>query len=114
MDGGFLFEKCPKDHPCMEFMEKDSDDEEMILVTFSALINPNMKYLPQSFLNFLVKTALGTAWKILLQVAKDVKDGKRPDHKSAIEKKREELYDYVNMRLDVMLSALDVITTIIA
>jgi hypothetical protein len=114
LDGGFLFEKCPKDHPCMEFMEKDSDGEEMMLVTFSTVINPNLKYLPQSFLNFLVKTALGTAWKMLLQVAKDVKDGKRPDHKSAIERKREELYDYVNTRLDVMLSALDVVTTIIA
>jgi hypothetical protein len=114
LDGGFLFEKCPKDHPCMEFMEKDSDGEEMMLVTFSTVINPNLKYLPQSFLNFLVKSALGTAWKMMLQVAKDVKDGKRPDHKSAIEKKREELYDYINTRLDVMLSVLDVVTTIIA
>lgn len=111
LDGGFLFEKCPKDHPCMEFIQKDGDEEDMILVTFSALMNPNMKYLPQSFLNFLVKTALGTVWKNLLQIATDVKDGKRPDHKSAIQRKKEELYDYVRARLDIMLSAMNDVAT---
>lgn len=57
-DGGFLFEKCPEDHPCMEFLETNGDEEDIVLVRFTALMNPNMKYLPQSFLNFLVKVAL--------------------------------------------------------
>ena len=105
VDGGFLFETCPKDHPTIKFIENDSG-EEMILVSFSAVMNPNMKGLPQSLLNFLVKTALGTMWKMLLQIAQDVKDGKRPDHASAIERKKEELYDYINGRVDVMLSVI--------
>eukprot|EP00979_Chaetoceros_neogracilis_P002635 scaffold435_cov275-Chaetoceros_neogracile.AAC.87 len=105
MDGGFLFEACPKDHPALQYVNKEEDDEHM-LVTFTALINPNMKVLPQSFLNFIVKTALGTCWKILLQIAQDVKDGKKPDHTSAMARKRDELYDYIKERVEAMLATL--------
>lgn len=116
LDGGFLFEKCPKDHPAMKEFQKNNnrngnnsedgevEEEECILVTFAAVMDPHMKLLPQSFLNFLVKTALGTAWRMLLSIAQDVKDGKRPDHAKAIEQKRQEVYDYVRERVDVMLS----------
>jgi hypothetical protein len=124
LDGGFLFEKCPRDHPAMkEFLRnKEVDDEDVdeddndekedcILVTFSAIMDPHMKLLPQSFLNFLIKTALGTAWRMLLRIAQDVKDGKRPDHARAMEQKRQELYDYVRERVDVMLSTMKETTT---
>lgn len=120
VDGGFLFQACPQDHPAMQEYKnihnehskkisnhdenEDNDDDQYILVTFSAVMDPHMKLLPQSFLNFLVKTALGTAWKMLLNIAQDVKDGKRPDHASAIERKRQEVYDYVQERVQVMLS----------
>jgi hypothetical protein len=119
LDGGFLFEKCPRDHPAMKEFQKnrngnngedgkvndeEQEEEECILVTFAAVMDPHMKLLPQSFLNFLVKTALGTAWRMLLSIAQDVKDGKRPDHAKAIEQKRQEVYDYVRERVDVMLS----------
>lgn len=113
MDGGFLFEACPADHPAMEYVDKE-DGEEYLLVTFSALMNPNMRNLPQSLLNFLVKTALGTAWKMLLKIAQDVKDGKRPDHATAMITKREELYDYIKGRVDDMLSTLKSAYTIAA
>jgi len=106
VDGGFLFEACPMDHPALEFMEH-TKWVDCILVTFSAVMDPHMKLLPQSFLNFLVKTALGTAWRMLLSIAQDVKDGKRPDHASAIERKRNEVYDYVRERVEVMLSSLN-------
>ena len=113
VDGGFLFEKCPTNHPCMEFVPDDEDKEDMILVSFSALVNPNMKYLPQSFLNFLVKVAFATAWKVLLKIATDVQHGKRPDHTEAISSKVE-LYDYVRERLVAMLSAMTNAAGIIA
>lgn len=112
LDGGFLFESCPKDHPAMSEFQKNQQEEntnhieECILVTFSAVMDPHVKFLPQSFLNFLVKTALGTAWRMLLSIAQDVKDGKRPDHARAIEQKRQEVYDYVRERVDVMLSSM--------
>mmetsp|Transcript_19739 Transcript_19739/g.28811 ORF Transcript_19739/g.28811 Transcript_19739/m.28811 type:complete len:197 (+) Transcript_19739:361-951(+) len=102
VDGGFLMRKCPSDHPSLQFMEGGTNDD-LVLVTFSAKLNPNMKYLPQSFLNFLVKTALGMSWKMMLQLAQDVKDGKRPDHTKAIEEKDEELYGWVRARVEEML-----------
>lgn len=105
IDGGFLFEKCPDDHPCMEHIEH-KDEEGMILVTFSAIMNPNLSLLPQSILNFLVKIAFGTAWKMLLKVATDIKDGKRPDHADVI-KEKDEFYSYVRERLNIMLSIMD-------
>mmetsp|Transcript_27786 Transcript_27786/g.41204 ORF Transcript_27786/g.41204 Transcript_27786/m.41204 type:complete len:349 (-) Transcript_27786:1624-2670(-) len=111
LDGGFLFEACPADHPAMKYVDKE-DGEEYLLVTFSALVNPNMKNLPQSFLNFFVKIALGTCWKMLLKIAQDVKDGKRPDHANAMIKKREELYDYIKGRVVAMLSTLKSAETI--
>ncbi len=101
IDGGFLFTSCPKDHPTME--KVDDSDEQLVLVRFSAMLDPNMKLLPQSFLNFLVKVAFGTCWKIMLGIALDVKNGKRPDHAEAISTK-DELYAWIEGRLDVMLS----------
>ena len=105
IDGGFLFEACPRDHPAMQYVSKDEEDEHL-LVTFTAVINPNMTILPQSFLNFMVKIALGTSWKILLQIAQDVKDGKKPDHTSAMARKRDEVYDYIKERVETMLATL--------
>ncbi len=109
VDGGFLFTSCPKDHPTME--KVDDSDEEMVLVRFSAMMNPNMKLLPQSFLNFLVKVAFGTCWKIMLGIALDVKNGKRPDHVEAISAK-DELYVWIERRLDVMFSLLKSVTDV--
>ena len=105
LDGGFLFEKCPEDHPCMKYIKDEDkvDGEDMILVIYSASMNPHLKFLPQSLLNFLIKIALATAWKMLLQVAKGVRDGKRLEHQSAMEEKKE-FYDYIRKRIDTMLS----------
>lgn len=115
IDGGFLFTACPKDHPTLPFLDKNGDDDdEMVLVTFSACLDPKMKMVPQSFLNFMVKVALGQCWKILLQIAQDVNDGKRPDHANAIERKKEELYDYVNSRVTQMLNAILGVTQVVA
>eukprot|EP00554_Chaetoceros_debilis_P013897 CAMPEP_0194119636 /NCGR_PEP_ID=MMETSP0150-20130528/40323_1 /TAXON_ID=122233 /ORGANISM="Chaetoceros debilis, Strain MM31A-1" /LENGTH=409 /DNA_ID=CAMNT_0038811413 /DNA_START=54 /DNA_END=1280 /DNA_ORIENTATION=+ len=105
LDGGFLFTKCPKDHPTMEKVKKDDSDsdsdadEDMVLVRFGVMMNPNMKLLPQSMLNFLVKVAMGTVWKMMLGIAVDIKDGKRPDHTKAIDEK-EGLYSWVSKRLE--------------
>jgi len=113
LDGGFLFTKCPKDHPTMEKVKKDDSDsdsdadadEDMVLVRFGVMMNPNMKLLPQSMLNFLVKVAMGTVWKMMLGIAVDIKDGKRPDHTKAIDEK-EGLYSWVSKRLEVLMSLL--------
>ncbi len=118
VDGGFLFRKCPKDHPALiESRDSskgkkknniddhnDDDDHDKILVTFAATMNPNLKLLPQSFLNFLVKVAFSISWNMLLKVARDVQSGKREDHKNKIKEKREVLYDWVESRIKDMMN----------
>ena len=41
--------------------------------------------------------------EMFLNVAEDVKEGRRPEHSAAIAKKREVLYDWVEERTRVML-----------
>ena len=107
IDGGFLICKCPNDHPALLQDQKkkgSSSNDDKILITFAASMDPKMKLLPQSFLNFLVKVAFAFCWSILLKIARDVQNGKREDHKKKIAEKREVLYDWVESRLKEMLS----------
>ncbi len=119
VNGGFLIRKCPSDHPALLLDENETKDEkkdskqtttsattnsDKILITFAATMNPKLKLLPQSFLNFLVKVAFGIAWAILLKIAREVKEGKREDHHKAIQSKREVLYDWVELRLQSLLA----------
>ncbi len=60
-----------------------------------------MTVVPTSLINFFTRTVIGTMWGSLLQVAEDVRDGKRPQHAEAIQAKKE-LYDWVNSRVQVM------------
>ncbi|KAL7530336.1 hypothetical protein ACHAWF_003336 [Thalassiosira exigua] len=108
--GGFTIEKCPTDHPLAKHsMKYDATTKpelpakgDLILVTFSFCVDPNMTSVPKSLINFFLRTAMGQMWNIFLNVAEDVKDGKRPRHSKAIEKKRC-LYDWIEERTRVML-----------
>lgn len=119
LDGGFLFRKCPTDHEELESFKKeqkilrsrnstnkenDGDDDEILLVSFCMCLDPKLRLLPQSLLNFIVRTAMGTAWKFFLEVANDVKDGKREAHARYIKQKRGSLYDWVDSRVKIMFS----------
>lgn len=99
VEGGFVFEKCPLDHPMRESTERQQD---LVLVTVLFSIDPKLR-VPQSLINFFVRTAIGHLWGMFLRVAEDVKEGKRPCHKEAIETKREELYNWVEERTRIML-----------
>mmetsp|Transcript_29820 Transcript_29820/g.65640 ORF Transcript_29820/g.65640 Transcript_29820/m.65640 type:complete len:548 (-) Transcript_29820:244-1887(-) len=158
--GGFVFRKCPRDHPAittarkrkrknktlhlprtavkdhMLFSNHDNtstctssskgketadnmqprsknvlgDDaetaKEMILVSFVMHSDARATALPQSITSFVVGTAIGTMWSKFIRVAEDVRDDKRPRHKSAITSKRDVLYDWVEERVGCMLSSL--------
>ncbi len=113
VNGGFLIQKCPKDHPALGDQEEgengnSGDHSDKLLITFAASMNPKMKLLPQSFLNFLVKVAFGICWGMLLKIARDVQNGKRPDHEQAIERKRDSLYDWVDSRIKDLLSFIQI------
>jgi hypothetical protein len=83
--------------------ESAGGQEDLVLVTFSFSIDPKLR-IPQTLINFFVRTAIGHLWGMFLRVAEDVKDGNRPAHSEAIESKREALYDWVLERTAVMLS----------
>ena len=109
-DGGFLFRKCPENHPAFPTKPHDdnnngtedgsSDDEHMLLVSFLMYVDSKINFLPQSLINFLVRTVIGRMWEKFLTVAEDVKAGKRPRHAEAIAAKRACLYDWVEQRVE--------------
>lgn len=142
VDGGFVFEKCPSDHPMSKCSRKDKkknnnknnkyyheennnkmssvdekneggreensnnydeNDDNLILLTFTFSVDPKLSILPQSFLNFFLRTAIHQIWGMFLDVATEVCDGKRPEHSAAITRKRVELYDWVEERTRCML-----------
>jgi len=105
VDGGFVFQKCPMDHPMAKksSSDDDRDGDDLILLTFTFSVDPKLSILPQSFLNFFLRTAMRQIWGMFLHVAEEVGDGKRPAHSEAIERKREALYDWVEERTNAML-----------
>jgi hypothetical protein len=60
--GGFVFEKCPMNHPMMAKKQvattsssidhHDNNNNNLILLTFTFSVDPKLSILPQSFLNF--------------------------------------------------------------
>jgi hypothetical protein len=112
-EGGILFRKCPKDHASFQHSKKEAnaneegDDhqhDDMILVCMTIFVDPKMKYVPSSMINFVTRTVLGRMWLEMLHVAEDVRDGKRQAHADAITEKKEFLYDWVEHRAQIMLS----------
>jgi hypothetical protein len=107
VDGGFVFEKCPMDHPMAKqagsSSSSDNNNNNLILLTFTFSVDPKLSILPQSLLNFFLRTAMRQIWGMFLHVAEEVGDGKRPAHSEVIERKREELYDWVEERTNAML-----------
>jgi hypothetical protein len=118
-DGGILIRACPADHPLLlHSAEKKSratkkktansatassypPGEKLLLLSFSEFVDAHFTYVPTASINFLTRTMIGTFWGALLQVAEDVRDGKRPLHTAAIQAKGE-LYDWAKDRVEVM------------
>eukprot|EP00580_Thalassiosira_gravida_P003417 CAMPEP_0201617756 /NCGR_PEP_ID=MMETSP0492-20130828/37152_1 /ASSEMBLY_ACC=CAM_ASM_000837 /TAXON_ID=420259 /ORGANISM="Thalassiosira gravida, Strain GMp14c1" /LENGTH=383 /DNA_ID=CAMNT_0048086109 /DNA_START=29 /DNA_END=1177 /DNA_ORIENTATION=- len=105
--GGFTLRKCPSNNPLLETTmrydvtaaSRDPSSaaaaaEDLVLFTFSFCVDPQLAVIPKVFVNFFLRTAMGQMWNMFLNVAEDIKDGKRPDHSKAIEEKREVLYDW--------------------
>jgi len=102
----FLVRACPPDHPCLtRSRHQNTEHEPKVLVSCSLEVDPHIGVVPRSVQNFVTRTALGRLWSTTLQVAEDVRDGKRPMHKQAIDAKRE-LYDWVEERVGVMIEKL--------
>lgn len=106
-DVGFVIRSCPDDHPCLKHSKhKYPEGEHLLLLSLTMFTDAHVDYVPMSFINFSTRTALGGQWGSMLQVATDVREGKRPEHAKVIEEK-EELYGWVNERIEAMFAKLD-------
>jgi hypothetical protein len=103
-DGAIWIGACDKDHPTL-VSSKNQYHEDLILVKTSLKIDAHIAGIPQSLINFFHRNVLGSLWASMLQVAEDVRDGKREAHKEAIESKPE-LYGWVEQRVDALLHGL--------
>jgi hypothetical protein len=104
LDGAILFRSCPRDHPNFTSMQEKTD-EELILVQLTVFFDAHMPLAPQAMINFITRTVMGHIWAMLLHVAEDVRDGKRPEHKEAIDANAD-FYKWVDERILVMLDGL--------
>jgi len=103
----FTFRRCPPDHPCLkESKHQYPEGENLILATMTMFTDAHVWYVPLSVINFTTRVALGGFWGALLQVAQDVKEGKRPDHEKAIQEKPE-LYGWIDQRISAMCSKME-------
>jgi len=101
-DAGFLVRSCPPDHPSLaKSKHKYPADEKLLLISFLQHLNLRVAGIPLSFINFFSRTVMGQLWGELLHVAEDIKTGKRPAHKKAIDENAE-LYGWVEERVQVM------------
>lgn len=84
-DGAILIRACPQDDRVKESGgggggdQKEGDVSEKgnkkILVSFKMFVDPHMRGVPSSVLNFVTRTVIGRIWLMLLSVAEGVRDG---------------------------------------
>jgi hypothetical protein len=65
----------------------DAGGKKQLLVSVQMFIDPKLDYVPSSLMNFVVRTVTYTMWCMLLRVAEGIRDGKMPEHQTAIESK---------------------------
>jgi hypothetical protein len=103
-DGAVLFRSCPVDHPNYA-NAKEKFTEDLILLQFVIYFDAHMM-VPQSVINFLTRTVIGHIWNMLLNVAEQVRDGTRKEHKEVIERKVD-FYKWVEERSQFMLRQME-------
>lgn len=111
VSGGFTIEKCPSNHLLKQSVMKRAANtssstaavDDLVLVTFSFTVDPQLAVIPKSFVNFFLRVAMSQMWNMFLNIAEQVKEGKRPEHSKAIKEKKE-LYNWIEERTRVMLS----------
>lgn len=107
--GGFIIEKVATDHPLVGHAlqyyrksKKDTSKEDLVSVTLSFCVDPQLSSVPKPFIDFFVRQAIGRMWNMFLDVAEGVRSGRQKAHCEAISKKRD-LYDWVEERTRTML-----------
>ena len=105
LDGGLLFRPCPPDHPTLLHSKaKYPPGEKLVLITFTMTCDPKLEFIPRKFLNFCTRTVMGSVWRMMLNVAEEVRDGKRPEFTKVIAERREELYAWMEERASIVVN----------
>jgi hypothetical protein len=68
-------------------------------------LDAHIANVPMSLINFVTRTVIGHIWAMLLQVAQDIREGRRPQHAQVIADKPD-FYRWVETRVQVMLDQL--------
>jgi len=98
-----LIRRCPPSHPLLaKSRGKYPKDEELILISMKTWVDPHITGIPVSIINFVSRTVFGRMWSSTLDVAEGIRDGKRAQHKEAIDKNRI-LYDWIEHRITAMI-----------
>jgi len=107
LDAGLMIRSCPPDHHLLAKSKAlYPPGEKLLLITITQQIDSHIAGVPLKLVNFFTRTVQGRMWGSLLEVAEDVRDGKRPAHKEAIEAKPE-LYGWVEQRIKIMLDKME-------
>jgi hypothetical protein len=77
-----------------------------LLLSLVQQVDAHVAGVPLKLINFFTRTVFGQQWGALLQIAEDVKAGKRMEHQAAIDAKQE-LYGWVEGRVQVMIESID-------
>ena len=130
-DAGFLFRPCPPDHPSLlpnkhkhsqhhrhskpkstssspphpgaNNVTDPTPPEPQLLVSLLETCDGHVAGIPMSFINYAARVCAGQQWGALLQVAEEVRDGKRPLHQQRIAA-QPELYQWMNDRARIMVA----------
>lgn len=100
VDAGMLIRACPANHP-LRYKSK----EPLLLLSLTEQLDADLAGIPTALIRFFTRSVIGAVWNTLLDVAEQVQKGRRPDHQTMIEQKKE-LYDWVQERVAVMLQNL--------
>jgi len=108
---GVTIRKCPSNHPALLNDNNNNNDDpsstcssrtnNLILITITSQADPKLAFIPQSFINFATRTAIGGVWASQLQVAESIRDGNRPLHQKAINSNRD-MYDWIEKRIEAI------------
>ena len=102
-EADFLFRACPDDHPALlKSKVKYPENERKILLTRMIFCDPKIPFFPKVLLNFGTRTAVPVIWSMILSIAEQVRDGERPEHAERITSKREDIYDWMEERVDIL------------
>lgn len=107
-NAGFLFHR-PSEISDFIVKWKESndtsiDEEESIMISFFYKFENKGTYCPEFLLQFGIRVGIFFGWGRFLKAAEQIRDGKLPQHKQEIQKKKEALYHWVEERVDVLCS----------